>query len=179
MADVPVETTLSLVDTSISDVIALPQADAFEEAKSNETIQAVNAATLPMIAEPLPVPVTSELQADARVPVTHPQGRLRKTDEPGQADWKAIGIGIVTGSLVSGVIFLATSQLHIFNQVGRLVLWAGEMFLGVVGALIANSWKSTPRELWQAAITWTLDPVWFALLIGLIILLLMFTSLTG
>jgi len=111
--------------------------------------------------------------------VARPSDRPSKSDEPGQADWKAIGIGAVAGTIVSGIILLITAQMNIFNNPGRLVLWGGEMFLGIIGALVANSWKSASRELWRAAIQWTLFPVWFALLIGLILLLLTFTSLTG
>jgi len=161
------------------DIAILPEANQSEVAVSNQTVQVLDVSTLPVIPNPLPAPITSEPQIDVAMQVTRPADQPIKTDEPGQADWKAIGIGAVTGTVVSGIILLITLQLNIFNNPGRLVLWGGEMFLGIIGALVANSWKSASRELWRAAIQWTLFPVWFALLIGLILLLLTFTSLTG
>ena len=80
---------------------------------------------------------------------------------------------------MSGIILVATSQMHIFNNPGRLALWGGEIFLGILGALIANSSKRTLWELWKASIQWTLIPIWFALFLGSCFLLLTFTSLTG
>jgi len=171
--------TLPLIDGPGLDVIALPETNQIESVDSDETAQLLDVSTLPIIADPIPAPVTAEPRVEAQFQVASPPGRPSKTGELSQADWKAIGIGVVTGTLVSGIILLVTSQMHIFNNPGRLLLWGGEMFLGIIGALIANSGRSTARELWTASIEWALFPVWFALLIGFILFLLTFTSLTG
>jgi hypothetical protein len=167
--EIPDVSTLPLLADPSPGIIILPETGQIEVVDSKETAQPLDVSTLPMIADPIPAPA----QAAGLT------GRSSKTDGPRQADWKAIGIGAMTGSLVSGIILLVTSQMHIFNNPGRLALWSGEMFLGILGALIANSWRSTARELWKASIEWALFPVWFALLIGFILLLLRFTSLTG
>jgi len=169
----------SAVEGQPSDVIILPETNQSEVTGSNESAQVLEVSTMSTIANPIPTRLTSEPRIEATIQVAPPTARPFKAGEPGQADWKAIGIGAVAGTIVSGIILLITAQMHIFNNPGRLVLWGGEMFLGIIGALVANSWKSASRELWRAAIQWTLFPVWFALLIGLILLLLTFTSLTG
>jgi hypothetical protein len=177
--DLESESPPSPVEGPGLDVVVLPETDQIESPGANETAQALEISTLPVIADPIPAPAAAEPRVEVQSQVAGPQGSLSKTEEPRQADWKAIGIGAVTGSLVSGLILLITFQLHIFTNPGRLVLWGGEMFLGIIGALIANSGRSTARELWRAAIEWALFPVWFALLIGFILFLLTFTSLTG
>ena len=173
------ESLSSVVQGQRSDVIILPETNQNEVTGSNETAQVLDVSTMPMIANPMPAPLTSEPRIEAVMQVARPSDGTLRAHEPGQADWKAIGIGAVTGTIVSGIILVITSTMNIFNNPGRLVLWGGEMFLGIIGALVANSWKSTRRELWRGALQWTLFPVWFALLIGLILLLLTFTSLTG
>ena len=171
--------TLPLTAGQGLDVIARPETDQIESVDSDETAQFLDVSTLPLIADPILAPATSEPRLEAQIQVAGPPGRPSKTDEPRQSDWKAIGIGTVTGTLVSGIILLVTSQMHIFTNPGRLVLWGGEIFLGIIGALIANAGSSTARDLWRRAIEWALFPVWFALLIGFILLLLTYTSLTG
>ena len=177
--DQALESLPSAVQGQRSDVIILPETNQNEVTGSNETAQVLDVSTVPMIANPMPAPLTSEPRIEAVMQAARPSDGPFKADEPGQADWKAIGIGAVTGTIVSGIILVITSPMNIFNNPGRLVLWGGEMFLGIIGALVANSWKSTRRELWKGALQWTLFPVWFAFLIGLILLLLTFTSLTG
>ena len=168
---------LPLLADPASEVIALAQTEQVEVAQPVPQASVLDAATLPVVAERVPMPTAPQLATEARV--ADSGQRPLKANGTGQADWKALLIGVVTGTLVSGVIVLVTFPMNFFNTPGRLILWGGEMFLGIVGTLLANSWKSTTRELWRAAITWTLYPVWFALLIGLILLLLTFTSLTG
>jgi len=177
--DLPSENLPSPVEGQSPDVIVLPETDQVESVHSDETAQLLDVSTLPLIADPIPAPVTSEHRLEAQIQVAGSPGRPSKTDEPRQSDWKAIGIGAVTGTLLSGIVLLVTSQMHIFTNSGRLVLWGGEMFLGIIGALIANSGSSTVRDLWRTAIQWALFPVWFALLIGFMLLLLTYTSLTG
>jgi hypothetical protein len=177
--DLQSENLPSPVEGQSPDVIVLPEADQIESVHSDETAQLLDVSTLPRIADPILAAVTSEPRLEAQIQVAGSPGRPSKTDEPPQSDWKAIGIGTMTGTLVSGIILLVTSQMHIFTNPGRLVLWGGEMFLGIIGALIANAGSSTARDLWRTAIQWALFPVWFALLIGFILLLLTYTSLTG
>jgi hypothetical protein len=170
--------TLPLVAGPGLDII-VPETDQTGSRDPDKTTQPLDVSTLPVPADPIPAPVTAEPQVEAQIQMTGTPGRSSTTDEPRQADWKALGIGALTGSLVSGIILLVTSQMHIFNNPGRYALWGGEMFLGIVGALIANAGRSTARDLWRGAIQWTLIPVWFALLIGFILFLLTFTTLTG
>ena len=177
--DLPSENLPSPVEGQSPDVIVLPETDQVEAVHSDETAQLLDVSTLPLIADPIPARVTSEPRLEAQIQVAGSPGRPSKTDEPRQSDWKAIGIGAVTGTLLSGIVLLVTFQMHIFTNPGRLVLWGGEMFLGIIGALIANSGSSTVRDLWRTAIQWALFPVWFALLIGFMLLLLTYTSLTG
>lgn len=171
--------TLPLVAGPGLDVIALPETAQVESIDPDETTQLLDVSILPMIADPIPAPQSAEPGLEAQPQAANSPGRQSKIDEPRQADWKALGIGTLTGSLVSGIILLGTSQMHIFNNPGRFALLGGETFLGIVGALIANAGRSTTRDLWRGAIQWTLIPIWFALLIGFILFLLTFTSLTG
>jgi hypothetical protein len=171
--------TLPLVADPGLDVITPPQTDQIESIDPDETTQLLDVSALPMIADPIPAPLTAAPRVETQIQAAGSPDRPSKADEPRQADWKALGIGALTGSLVSAIILLITLQMNIFNNPGRFALWGGEMFLGIVGALIANAWRSTARDLWRGAIQWTLIPVWFALLIGFILFLLTFTSLTG
>ena len=173
------ESLPSQVEQQISDAIISPETNQMDFADSNETVEDLGVSPLPTIAYPIPAPRTSQPRIEATVQVARPLAQPLETDEPGQAGWKAVGIGALTGMIVSGIILVATSEMHIFNNPGRLTLWGGEMFLGIMGALIANARKSNMRELWRAAIEWTLVPVCIALFIGFCFWLLMFTSLTG
>lgn len=162
-----------------SEAALLPEMNQMGFAGSHETAALLAVSTLPLLAPPGTAPIPSTIGTGPERQTTRPLGRPLKMDEPRQADWNAIGIGLVTGSTVSGIILVATWQMHIFNDPGRLALWGGEMFLGIIGALIANAGKSTRRELWRAAIEWTFIPILLALLVAFIFLLLTFTSLNG
>jgi hypothetical protein len=172
------ESLPSQVESQSSDVILLPEKNQMDFADSHAAADVLGVATVSMSTHTIPAPITSQAGIDAELQAAPPLGRPLKTDEP-QTDWKAVGIGVVTGTAVSGLILVATFPMHIFNNPGRFALWGGEMFLGIIGALLANAGKSTTRELWRAAIEWALIPIWFALLIAFMLLLLMFTSITG
>jgi len=161
------------------EAILLPEMNQMGFAGSHETAGVLGVSTLSMMAPTITAPITSEAGMNITRQGKRPIDQSLETNEPRQADWKAIGIGLITGSTVSGIILVATLQMHIFNTPGRLALWGGEMFLGIIGALIANAGRSTSRELWRAAIEWTFIPILLTLLIAFIFLLLTFTSLNG
>jgi hypothetical protein len=97
----------------------------------------------------------------------------------GISGWQNVGIGTLTGTIVTGIILACTSQLDIFNDLGRFALLVWEVVCGMIGAWAANSSKSTRRDIWVGAIQWSLVPVWIALCIIFLIYLLMYTSLFG
>ena len=107
-----------------------------------------------------------------------PVGQLQTVDS-NSIGWQKLGIGILTGIIVSGIILACTSRMHIFNNLGRLALLIWEVLCAIIGALTANFSKKNWRDVWVGAIQWSLVPVWIALVIISLIYLLMFTSLFG
>jgi hypothetical protein len=142
--------------------------------------------TLPVSISPLtdqsvaiPSPLKSEVRTIGEMQVAPPPGRQLSVGEQGQADLKDFGIGVVSGTLVTGIILASTSQMDIFNNLGRFALLGGEVLIGVLGAFAAKSSSGRSRDIWLGAIEWSLVPVWIGLFIMFLLYALSFTNLFG
>jgi hypothetical protein len=125
----------------------------------------------------IPSPLKSEVQPTIEMQSAPLPNRRLTTEKQGPPDLKDFGIGVVSGTLVTGIILASTSQMDIFNNLGRFVLFGGELLFGILGAFSAKSFSKTSREVWIGAIEWSLIPVWIGLFIVLMIYLLSFTNL--
>lgn len=146
----------------------------------------VRTETLPASTSPLPdhsiampSPRESKVDTTGEMQVAPPPGRQLTAEEQGQADLKDFGIGVVSGTLVTGIILASTAQMDIFNSLGRFALLGGEVLFGVLGAFAAKSSSKRSRDIWIGAIEWSLVPVWIGLFIIFLLYALSFTNLFG
>jgi hypothetical protein len=149
------------------------QVGVMEYASPNEKVEAYRVPTSPMPDNS--IEITSPRQPTLQI-VPPPQRQLAAHD-PSLADWKDFGIGVIVGTLVTGIILASTSQMDVFNKLGKFALLGGEVLLSVLGAFAAKSWSKTRRDVWVGAIEWSLIPVWIGLIIILLLYLLSFTNI--
>lgn len=119
------ESLPSQVESQSSDVILLPEKNQMDFADSHAAADVLGVATVSMSTHTIPAPITSQAGIDAELQAAPPLGRPLKTDEP-QTDWKAVGIGVVTGTAVSGLILVATFPMHILIIQAGLPFGAGK-----------------------------------------------------
>jgi hypothetical protein len=155
--------------------------DAENASLISDLVEAPRGSTLPLSddAPVIPSPRKLEAQIIGERQTAPPPVRQRTTDEQGLADFKDFGIGVVSGTLVTGVILACTSQMDVLNNLGRFAVFGGEVLFGILGAFAAKSLSKTRREIWMGAIEWSLVPVWIGLFIILLLYLLSFTNLFG
>ena len=149
------------------------QVSVMEYAGPNDKVEAYRGSTspLPDNSIAIPSPLKPALQ------IAPPPDRQLTADDPSLADLKDFGIGVIIGTIVTGIILASTSQRDVFNNLGKFALYGGEVLLGVLGAFAAKSWSKTRRDVWIGAIEWSLIPVWIGLLIILLLYLLSFTNI--
>lgn len=162
-----------------SDGLTFPENDEIESIPLNEMTEASFNPTLPLLdtSNSLPHPLTSAENTIVEALAAQPLVKQIRGEKSDPADWRDVGIGIVTGIIVTGIILASTSQRDIFNNPGRFILLGWEVLCGIVGAVAAKSSKKTRWAIWFGAIQWTLVPVWIVLFILLLIYLLTFTNL--
>lgn len=180
----PVETNL-LTDVQVegqsSDEVSLRENDQIESMPLKEKTDALleSALSLPDVSSAIHLPLTTQGSTIVERPIDQPQAGQFQSAESSPIDWQKMGIGLLTGILATGIILACTSRMHVFNNLGRLVLLIWEVLCGIVGALAAKSSKSKWRAAWVGAIQWSLVPIWIALVIISLIYLLMYTNLFG
>jgi hypothetical protein len=169
------------VEEQDPDGLILPDNAQVESAPLNERTETPLASAVPLsdISNATPPPLTSRANTIVEVPIAHPFDGQVRANQSNPADWRDVGIGIVTGIMVTGIILAGTSKMDIFNNPGRFILLGWEVLCAIIGALAAKSSKGTSRAIWLGAIQWALVPVWIVLFILLMIHLLMFTNFFG
>lgn len=169
------------VEQQSPDIPIMIENDPIESADLNEKMGLIVESTLPLsdISNKIPPLSASQANTPGEMPMDRPSDRQSKADESNRADWGDVGIGMVTGIIVTGVILAGTSRMDIFNNPGRFILLGWEVLSGILGASASKSSKKTRREAWIGAIQWCLVPVWIALFIGLMIYFLTFTNFFG
>lgn len=152
-----------------------------EYAGPNEKVEAPRGSTspLPDISNAIPSPLKTEVQTLGEMQITPLPERQLTAKERGQPDLKDFGIGVVSGTVVTGIILAATSQMDIFDNLGRFALLSGEVLFGILGAFAAKSSSKRSRDIWIGAIEWSLVPVWIGLFIILLLYALSFTNIFG
>jgi hypothetical protein len=160
---------------------AASQAVEMEYVRPNDRVETppVSISLLPDHSISIPAPLKSEVQTIAEMQIEPPADRPLPAEERGLADLKDFGIGVVSGTLVTGVILVSTSQMEIFNNLGRFSLLGGEVLIGILGAFAAKSSSKRSRDIWIGAIEWSLIPVWIGLFIILLLYALSFTNIFG
>lgn len=111
--------------------------------------------------------------------VAPPPDKQLGGDELNMTLWQVVGVGTITGALVTGLVFAFTSQMNVFDNLGRLVLAGGEILFGIFGTLVGKSSKKTWRAIWIASVEWALFPVIAALIFILLLALMTLTSFFG
>ena len=167
--------SLQIVKQSF-DEPTLAENDQIDFADLSNKMETLLESTLPVpdISNAIPPPLTSQGATMDETPVAPAPDRQPRSD-----DLSDVGIGALTGIAVTGMILVSTSQIDIFNNLGRIVLLGLEVLCGIVGAIAAKSSKKTRRAIWIGAIQWSLAPVLIGLFIILLIYLLFFTNLYG
>jgi hypothetical protein len=132
-----------------------------------------------------------EIEPDLTVPLKAGGQTVRETEIPPQPDmqlrdeglnmtlWQVVGVGTITGALVTGLVLALTFQMNFFDNLGRLVLAGGEILFGIFGTLVGKSSKNTWRAIWIASVEWALFPVIAALIFILLLALMTLTSFFG
>lgn len=169
------------VERQTSDGFILHQEHPMESADLNDKMESLPESALPLpdVSNATPPPLTLPANTIAETPTADSLDKQFKADESNPADWQDLGIGMLTGITVTGIILAATSQMDVFNNLGRFVLLGGEVLCGIIGALAARSSKRARWNIWIGAIQWSLVPVWIGLFIILLVYLLTFTNFFG
>jgi|ERR1051325_6229783 hypothetical protein len=172
---------LQQIEQQSSYVPSVAENDPIASAGLDNELEPIVEDTLSLLDIPNTIPSPMRAQANTLVemPNTHPHLGKSTADRAMRADWRDVGIGALTGILVTGVILASTSQLDIFNNPGRFILLGWEVLSGILGASASRSSKKTRQESWTGAIQWCLVPVWIGLFIGLMIYFLTFTNYFG
>ena len=135
--------------------------------------------TLPGISRPISSPLRPSARTTGRLQIA-PRADGQSTDaELGVTDSQALGIGLLTGLIMTAVVLAVTSQMDFMNTLGRLAVIVVEVLFGIMGALAAQSSKKSRRAIWTGAITWASVPVLVTVLISLIIFSLLFSGFLG
>jgi len=164
-----------------ADASIVAENDPIEATDLDAQPEPIDEATLPLpdISNAIPPPLTSQTTTTGATPNAQPRQRPPGADKAKPADWLDVGIGALTGIIVTGLILAGTSQMDILNNPGRFIVLGWEVLSGILGASTSRSSKKTRREAWIGAIQWCLVPVWIALFIGLMIYFLTFTNFYG
>jgi hypothetical protein len=169
------------IEQQSSDVPSVAENDRIESADLDHKLEPIVEATLPLpdVSNAIPSTLTEQANPLIEMPNAHPHPRKSTAVRATRAGWLDVGIGALTGILVTGVILASTSQLDIFNNPGRFILLGWEVLSGILGASAWRSPKKTRQESLIGAIQWCLVPVWIGLFIGLMIYFLTFTNYFG
>lgn len=158
-----------------------PEAAIPAETEPMATLQSVQQLTaLPEPTSSLPAfskVITSPLNNDPRNP--NFPGRQLTEVELSVLTWQAVGMGILVGTLVTGIVLAFTAHLDIFGQWGRYALAGGEILFATLGALFNISSRKTKRAMWIGAAGWSLIPLFAALVFILLLTMVMFTNFFG
>jgi hypothetical protein len=103
---------------------------------------------------PSPLPETSIAIPSLLKPALQtapPPNHQLAADDPSLGDRTDFGIGVII-CLVTRIILASTSQMDVFNNLGKLTLLGGEVLLGVLGAFASKSWGRNCRGIWIGAI---------------------------
>jgi hypothetical protein len=181
---VSIETTPAAVDPQVpqnrSDGLSLQEQDLLDYASPNDTLQALQDSTslMPDISNA----TTSEAGArtmEERHIAPQSEGQWRDDKLSLTTNWQALGMGIVTGTIVTALVLAFTWQLNLFDNVGRLALTGWEILSGIIGAFVARFTGKARRAIWIESMVWSLVPILAALVFVLLLSLLMFTSFFG
>jgi hypothetical protein len=93
--------------------------------------------------------------------------------------WQVMGVGTITGALVTGLVLAFTFQMNLFDNLGRFALTGGEILFGIFGTLVGKTSKKTWRAIWITSVEWALFPVIAALIFILLLALMTLTSFFG
>jgi hypothetical protein len=169
------------IEHQSTDVPIMVDNDSIEASSLNDRMEPIveSALPLPDLSNAIPPALTSQTNTTGATPNAHPRQGPPGADKANQADWLDVGIGALTGIIVTGLILAGTSKMDIFNTAGRFILLGWEVLSGILGASVSKSSKRSRREAWLGAIQWSLVPVWIALFIGLMIYFLTFTNFFG
>jgi len=178
LVDNPAGSTLEIHPESESPAFQVVD---MEYAVPNDKIEDHRGSTSPLPDNAIAIssPLKSEVQTIGEMQIAPPPNGQLKTEDLSRADLKDFGIGVVSGTIVTGIILASTSQMEVFNSLGRFALFGGEVVCGILGAFAAKSSSKSSRDIWIGAIGWSLVPVWIGLFIILLLYLLSFTNLFG
>jgi hypothetical protein len=132
-----------------------------------------SAAALPAISKVITSPLNNGPRNSAE------PGRQLTEVEMSTLTWQAVGMGILIGTLVTGVVLALTAHLDIFGKWGRYALAGGEVLFATLGALFNISSRKTKRAMWIGAAGWSLIPLFAALVFILLLTMVMFTNFFG
>jgi len=118
-------------------------------------------------------------QTNAKMQAAPQTARQLMGDELSGTYWQAVGIGVVTGIIITGLVLVFTFKIDLFDNLGRITLTAGEILFGIFGALVSKPSKRTWRGIWVTSIGWALVPVLAALIFILLLTLITLTSFFG
>ena len=124
-------------------------------------------------------PLKAEKQTIREMQITHQPNIQLIDDELSVTYWQLAGIGTLAGTIVTGLVLAFTIQMDLFDNLGRLVLAAGEVSFGIIGAWISKTSNTTWLVMWITAIGWALVPVLAALIFVLLLALMTLTSFFG
>ena len=128
--------------------------------------------SLPAVSVAVSPALTAQHKAMDQALSAYPVDRSNAAVDSNSANWNHVGIGVLSGLIVTGIILACTAQMEIFNNLGRMVLLGWEVLCGIIGAVAAKSSKSTKWDIWIGAVKWALVPVWITLFVVLLIYLL-------
>ena len=158
-----------------------PLAVNMEYASPHDRIEAPRGSTSLLLGRTIaiPSPLNSKVHMIGEMEVAPSPDRELSADEQSLTDLKRFSIGVLSGTLVTGIILACTSQMDFIHHLSRFAIFSGEVLFGILGAFAAKSSGTSNRDIWTGAIGWSLIPVWIGLFIILLFYLLSFTSLFG
>ena len=166
-----------------SDELIVYEHDHLRYGYPNDKLESLYASTLslPSSAPAIPSLLRSDEETTGEMQIAPPPDRqlINTDDELSLMTWQALGIGTLSGTLVTALVLASTFQMDIFNNLGRFALAVGEIVFGLLGALSNLHSRKTRREIWIGAIGWSLVPVFVALVFVLLLTLVLFTSFFG
>ena len=164
-----------------SDGLSLYEQDQMEYAYSNDNLETLfdSTSSLSNIPNTITLPLKAGGQSIGETQIVPQPDRQLTDDGLSVTDGQAVGIGTVTGIMVTGLVLAFTSQVDLFNNLGRLALAGFEVLCGIMGALAAQSSKKTRRAIWIGSLEWSLVPVLVVSFFIFLLSLLMFTSFFG
>jgi len=164
-----------------SDELIVYETAQVEYAYSNDRLEALRESPSPLagISNAIPSPFQAVTQTIGEMQSAPPPDSQLTDDDMSLMAWQGIRIGTLTGTLVTALVLASTSQMDIFNNLGRFALIVGEVLFGILGALSNLYSKKTRRAMWIGAMGWSLLPVFAALVLILFLTLILFTNFFG